>query len=148
MGIVQTFNPSSQGVEKYSYPKAGQKNASTSLKLLEFKFSDDGEVRVGDSMIIFMPHPSISRERGSGDQAYNKLDILATESGGVQSVLRFEFLAPCNCLVMMHVLYRTCGYCEFHASNSLYARSPDPFLLRLRWLACKTISLVLILYIL
>jgi hypothetical protein len=44
VGIVQTFNPSSQAVEKYSYPRAGQKNAVTSLKLVEFKFSEDGEV--------------------------------------------------------------------------------------------------------
>ena len=54
VGIVQTFNPSSQGVEKYSYPKAGQKNASTSLKLLEFKFSEDGEV---SSIHSTKPHP-------------------------------------------------------------------------------------------
>ena len=44
VGIVQTFNPSSQAVEKYSYPRAGQKNAVTSLKLVEFKFSEDSEV--------------------------------------------------------------------------------------------------------
>ena len=44
VGIVQTFNPSSQAVEKYSYPRAGQKNAATSLKLVEFKYSEDGKV--------------------------------------------------------------------------------------------------------
>lgn len=41
---VHTFNPSSQRIEEYSYPKAGTKNALSSLKLVEFSFSENGEV--------------------------------------------------------------------------------------------------------
>ena len=41
---VHTFNPSSQKIEEYFYPKAGTKNALSSLKLLEFSFSENGDV--------------------------------------------------------------------------------------------------------
>ena len=43
--VVHTFNPSSQAIENYNYPSPGTKNATSTLKLLKFSFSN-GQVRL------------------------------------------------------------------------------------------------------
>ena len=42
--VAHTFNPSSQTVEDYNYPFPGSKNATSTLKLLNFSLSN-GQVR-------------------------------------------------------------------------------------------------------
>lgn len=39
--VVHTFNPATQSVEDYSYPRPGKVNAKTALKLLELQFCSD-----------------------------------------------------------------------------------------------------------
>ena len=54
--VVHTFNPSSHGIENYCYPKAGTKNASSALKLLEFSFSESGEVSESERRATNLMH--------------------------------------------------------------------------------------------
>jgi len=43
---VHTFNPSTQDVEHYRYPRPGNRNTTSTLKLLEFQFSSSSELAV------------------------------------------------------------------------------------------------------
>lgn len=54
--IVHTFNPSSQEIDEYCYPKPGRKNASSTLKLIEFRYSENGDVSM-HTYSIEQKHP-------------------------------------------------------------------------------------------
>lgn len=45
VGLMRTFDPSSQCVEEYRYPRPGSENALSHLCLLEFSFSPSGQAR-------------------------------------------------------------------------------------------------------
>ena len=42
--VVHTFNPSTQTVEDYKYPRPGSKNAPSKLRLLQFTIDEDRKV--------------------------------------------------------------------------------------------------------
>ncbi len=50
--VVHTFNPSSQSVEDYSYPRPGKHNAKSELKLLVLKFSEGQQASLGYNHVI------------------------------------------------------------------------------------------------